>query len=82
MGSTSTPSYAPPQPKPMITRMPNEADFEKDIEKRRERQQRKAGRGTKDKPFIYENVMGVGKRLGETAPATRRGQTVFNMGNY
>lgn len=83
MGSTSTPSYAPPpQPKPMITRMPTEADFEKGAEARNKRIQKKQGRGTKDKPFIYENVMGVGKRLGDTAPVTRQGTTVFNMGNY
>ena len=58
MGSTSTPSYAPPPPKPMITRMPNEADFEKGIEERRKQNQRKQGRGTKNKPFIYENEKG------------------------
>lgn len=81
MGSSKTPKSTPP-PESIVTRMPNEADFEAGIKEKRKANQRKQGRGTNENPFVYENVMGVGKMLGDTAPTTRQGTTVFNMDNY
>ena len=77
MGSTKSPKYTPP-PAPMITRMPIEADFEKDaMEARKKNQKAKRPR----QPLEYKDVVGQGKTLADVR-GSGRGTTVFSMGNY